>query len=78
MKNGLFLLLFVIIVLGYGGMFVVYMYLVFIFEKLIGYVLSVVSILLLVYGVVVVIGNIIGGKVVNKNLLKVLFWMFLI
>ncbi|MEH7359346.1 MFS transporter [Priestia megaterium] len=78
LKNGPLLLSFAITALGYGGTFVAYTYLAPILEKLTGYAPSAVSILLLVYGVAVAIGNTIGGKAANKNPLKALFWMFLI
>jgi predicted MFS family arabinose efflux permease len=38
----------------------------------------VVNIVLLLYGVAIAIGNIVGGKVANKNPLKALLWMFVL
>lgn len=39
---------------------------------------STVSIILLLYGVAIAIGNIVGGKVSNKNPLKALLWIFVL
>lgn len=63
------------IVFGYGGIFVVYMYLLLMFSGM-GYFISMIVILFIVYGVMVVIGNMIGGYFVNECLVKVLFVMF--
>jgi MFS transporter, DHA1 family, inner membrane transport protein len=78
LKNGPLMLAFAITALGYGGTFVSFTYLAPILEDITGFAPSAVSVILLVYGVAVAIGNSIGGKVANKNPLKALFWMFLI
>ncbi|WP_141434513.1 MFS transporter [Bacillus sp. 03113] len=76
--NGPLLLAFAITALGYGGTFVAFTYLGPILEKITGFAPGAVSILLLVYGVAIAIGNTIGGKAANKNPLKALLWMFII
>lgn len=76
--NGRLLLAFSITALGYGGTFVTFTFLSPILEKLTGYTPSSVSLLLLMYGVAIAIGNAIGGKAANKNPIKALFWMFII
>ncbi|MFT8313820.1 MAG: MFS transporter [Clostridium sp.] len=76
--NGRLLLAFLITALGYGGTFVTFTFLSPILEKVTGYAPSSVSLLLLVYGIAIAIGNTIGGKAANKNPIKALFWMFII
>jgi MFS transporter, DHA1 family, inner membrane transport protein len=71
------ILVFSITALGYGGTFVAFTYLAPILEDITGFNQNSISLILLVYGVAVAIGNTIGGKAANKNPLKALFWMFL-
>jgi MFS transporter, DHA1 family, inner membrane transport protein len=75
--NGPLLLAFAITALGYGGTFVAFTYLTPILQDITGFSPKVVSIILLVYGVAVAIGNSIGGKAADKNPLKALLWMFI-
>jgi DHA1 family inner membrane transport protein len=77
LKNGPLLLAFSITALGYGGTFVAFTYLVPILQDITGYAPSAVSILLLIYGIAVALGNIIGGKAADKNPIRFLFWMFI-
>lgn len=72
------ILAFLITALGYGGTFVTFTFLSPMLENITGYTPSSITILLLLYGVAIAIGNIIGGKVANKNPLKSLLWMFII
>lgn len=60
---------------GYGGTFVVYTYLSPMFSGM-GYSTSMIVILLIVYGVMVAIGNTIGGHFANERPAKALFVMF--
>jgi predicted MFS family arabinose efflux permease len=76
--NKRLLLAFSITALGYGGTFVTFTFLSPILEKLTSYSPNEVSVILLLYGVAIAIGNTIGGKAADKNPLKALFWMFLI
>jgi multidrug resistance protein len=76
--NGRLLLVFIITALGYGGTFVVFTYLSPLLQDITGFQASTVSIILLVYGVAIAIGNIIGGKVSNRDPIKALFYMFII
>ena len=78
LTNGPLLLAFSITALGYGGTFVAFTYLAPILEKVTGFAPSSVSVILLVYGIAVAIGNTIGGKAANRNPLKALTWMFAI
>jgi predicted MFS family arabinose efflux permease len=76
--NGRLLLVFIITALGYGGTFVVFTYLSPLLQEITGFQASTVSIILLVYGVAIAIGNIIGGKASNRNPIKALFYMFIV
>ncbi|MEH6937554.1 MFS transporter [Bacillus sp. JJ664] len=78
LTNGPLLLAFSITALGYGGTFVAFTYLAPILEKVTGFAPSSVSVILLVYGIAVAIGNTLGGKAANRNPLKALTWMFVI
>ena len=75
--NGRLLLMFVITALGYGGTFVVFTYLSPLLQDLTGFEESTVTIILLVYGIAIAVGNVIGGKAANRNPLRALFYMFL-
>ncbi|MGA9289674.1 MAG: MFS transporter [Anaerobacillus sp.] len=78
LTNGKLMLAFAITALGYGGTFVAFTYLAPLLEDVTGLSAKFVSVILLVYGVAVAIGNVIGGKASNKNPLKALFWMFVL
>jgi DHA1 family inner membrane transport protein len=74
--NKRLLLTYLMTALGYGGTFVAFTYLSPILQELTGLSESIVSVILLLYGIAIAIGNIIGGKVSNKNPIKALLWMF--
>ncbi|WP_316836523.1 MFS transporter [Pedobacter nutrimenti] len=74
--NKRLLLVYLMTALGYGGTFVVFTYLSPILQEITGLTQSMVSLILLLYGIAIAIGNLVGGKVANKNPLKVLLWMF--
>ncbi|MGG0188170.1 MFS transporter [Bacillus rhizoplanae] len=76
--NGRLLLLFIITALGYGGTFVVFTYLSPLLQEITGFKAGAVTIILLVYGVAIAIGNVIGGKVANRNPIHALFYMFIV
>lgn len=78
LKNGRLLLAFAITALGYGGTFVAFTYLTPILEEVTGFSASWVSVILLVYGVAVAIGNVIGGKAANERPIRALTWMFVL
>ncbi|WP_232324840.1 MFS transporter [Halobacillus mangrovi] len=78
LKNEKIVLAFIITALGYGGTFVAFTYLAPLLEKVTGFNPSFVSVILLIYGVAVAIGNTVGGKVSNQNPLKALFWMLVL
>lgn len=76
LSNKHLLLAYLMTALGYGGTFVAFTYLSPILQEITGLSENAVSLILLLYGVAIAIGNIVGGKVSNKNPLKALLWMF--
>ena len=78
LTNGRLLLLFVITALGYGGTFVVFTYLSPLLQEITGFNEGSIAIILLVYGLAIAIGNMIGGKLSNRNPIGSLFYMFII
>lgn len=78
LTNGRLLMIFAITALGYGGTFVTFTFLSPILEEITGYQSSTVSLILLIYGMAIAIGNTIGGKAADKNPLKALLWMFIV
>lgn len=74
--NKRLLLTFLMTTLGYGGTFVVFTYLSPILQEITGLSEAVVSLILLLYGIAIAIGNIVGGRVSNTNPIKALLWMF--
>ncbi|OUB07570.1 MFS sugar transporter [Bacillus thuringiensis serovar yunnanensis] len=77
-KNQRILLSLLMTALGFGGTFALFTYLAPILEKISGYSANSISILLLIYGIAVAIGNIIGGKMANQHPVKALRWIFFI
>ncbi|MFE6798243.1 MFS transporter [Paenibacillus chitinolyticus] len=76
--NGRLLLMFVITALGYGGTFVVFTFLSPLLHTVTGFGENTVTLLLLVYGVAIAVGNVIGGKAANRKPLPALLVMFLL
>lgn len=67
---------FLMTAMGYGGTFVVFTYLSPILQEITGLKESLVTLILLIYGIAIALGNLIGGRLANKNPLKALLWMF--
>ncbi|WML58499.1 MFS transporter [Neobacillus sp. PS2-9] len=78
LTNGRLLLVFIITALGYGGTFVVFTYLAPLLQDITGFKEGTVAIILLAYGVAIAIGNMVGGKLSNRNPIGSLFYMFII
>lgn len=76
--NSRLLLIFLITALGYGGTFVVFTYLSPLLQSVTGFKQGTIALILLVYGVAIALGNMIGGKLANKNPIGSLFYMFII
>ncbi|MDQ0781758.1 MFS transporter [Chryseobacterium sp. W4I1] len=74
--NRRLLFAFLMTAMGYGGTFVVFTYLSPILQQITGFQESTVTLILLIYGIAIALGNLLGGKVANKNPLKALLWMF--
>ncbi|TQR20323.1 MFS transporter [Psychrobacillus vulpis] len=77
LTNSRILLILSITALGYGGTFVVFTYLSPLLQTITGFEQGTVTIILLVYGIAIAIGNVIGGKLSNKNPIGSLFYMFI-
>lgn len=78
LTNGRIMLGFLITALGYGGTFVAFTYLTPIMQAVTNISPSLISIVLLVYGIAVAIGNWAGGKLANEDPAKALFYMFIV
>ncbi|UTT43734.1 MFS transporter [Exiguobacterium aurantiacum] len=78
LTNGRIMLGFLITALGYGGTFVAFTYLTPIMQDVTNISPSLISIVLLVYGIAVAIGNWAGGKFANEDPAKALFYMFIV
>ncbi|WP_342412396.1 MFS transporter [Bacillus sp. FSL K6-1560] len=72
--NSRLLLLFV----RYGGTFVVFTYLSPLLQEVTGFKAGTVAVILLGYGIAIAIGNMIGGKLSNRNPIAALFYMFIV
>ncbi len=68
----------VVTALGYGGTFVVFTYLSPLLHEISGFAPSTVALLLLFYGIAIAIGNVIGGRLANRNPVGVLLRMFIV
>ncbi|MFS0654505.1 MFS transporter [Bacillus sp. 179-C3.3 HS] len=78
LKTKRIVLLFLITATGYGGTFVVFTYLSPLLQHVTGLQPETVALMLLLYGIAIAFGNMIGGKVANKQPLKALIYMFII
>ncbi|WP_238590731.1 MFS transporter [Paenibacillus beijingensis] len=76
-RNRRILLALLMTVLGFGGTFALFTYLSPILEEVSGFSSKSISLLLLVYGVAVAIGNVVGGKLANGHPVKALQTVFL-
>lgn len=67
-----------ITILGYGGTFATFTYLSPILENITKVPANKISIILVIYGVAIAIGNALGGKFGNSDPIKVLFKIFIV
>ncbi|MBB3962671.1 MFS transporter [Rhizobium metallidurans] len=74
--SGRLLVVFAMTALGYGGTFVTFTFLASILEQVTGFQASSVSLILVLYGIAIAIGNIIGGRLANRDPIKALAWLF--
>ena len=75
--SGRLLLVFAMTALGYGGTFVSFTYLSPILEGITGFSAASVSLILILYGAAIAVGNIAGGKIANRDPVKALTGLFL-
>ncbi len=74
--SGRLLIVFAMTALGYGGTFVAFTYLAPILQQVTGFSEGSVSLILVVYGIAIVIGNIAGGKIANNDPVRALIILF--
>ncbi|CAH1659567.1 Uncharacterized MFS-type transporter YtbD [Hyphomicrobiales bacterium] len=74
--SGRLLLVFAMTALGYGGTFVTFTYLATILEEITGFAASHVSLILILYGAAIAVGNLSGGRIANRDPVKALTWLF--
>jgi len=78
LASGRLLLAFGMTALGYGGTFVAFTYLAAILETISGFAASQVSLILVLYGVAIAAGNLLGGRIADRNPVRALAWLFLV
>ncbi|QEN88811.1 MFS transporter [Labrys sp. KNU-23] len=74
--SGRLLLVFAMTALGYGGTFVAFTYLASILEKITGFAAGSVSLILVLYGAAIAVGNLVGGRIADRNPAKALIGLF--
>lgn len=74
--SGRLLLVFGMTAFGYGGTFVTFTFLAAMLEEVTGFAASSVSLVLVVYGLAIAAGNLIGGRIADRNPVKALAWLF--
>jgi multidrug resistance protein len=74
--SGRLLLVFAMTALGYGGTFVAFTYLASILEKITGFAAGSVSLILVLYGAAIAVGNLVGGRIADHNPVKALIVLF--
>ncbi len=74
--SGRLVLVFAMTALGYGGTFVAFTYLAAILETITGFAASHVSLILVLYGLAIAVGNLSGGRIADKKPVKALGWLF--
>lgn len=75
--SGRLLIVFAMTALGYGGTFVAFTFLAPILQEITGFPEGSVSLILVLYGIAIAIGNVIGGKIANRDPVKALIGLFL-
>ncbi|WDZ81360.1 MFS transporter (plasmid) [Ensifer adhaerens] len=76
--SGRLLIVFAMTALGYGGTFVAFTFLAPILQEITGFSEQSVSLILVLYGIAIAIGNIAGGKIANSNPVKALVGLFIL
>jgi len=70
------LIVFAMTALGYGGTFVAFTFLASILQEVTGFSASAVSLILVLYGLAIAAGNIVGGRIANRDPVAALTWLF--
>jgi MFS transporter, DHA1 family, inner membrane transport protein len=76
--SGRLLMAFGMNLFGYGGTFVAFTYLAAILEQITGFSSTLIGPMLFVYGASVIVGNIVGGRLANRDPIPVLTIMFVL
>ncbi len=74
--SGRLLIVFAMTALGYGGTFVAFTFLSPILQDITGFSEGAVSLILVLYGIAIAIGNIAGGRIANRDPVKALAGLF--
>lgn len=74
--SGRLLLVFAMTALGYGGTFVTFTFLASILEQVTGFASSSVSLILVLYGAAIAVGNLAGGRIADRNPVRALIGLF--
>ncbi|WP_413990660.1 MFS transporter [Labrys okinawensis] len=74
--SGRLLLVFAMTALGYGGTFVAFTYLASILQEITGFATGSVSLILVLYGAAIAVGNLAGGRIADGNPVKALTGLF--
>lgn len=75
--SGRLLIVFAMTVLGYGGTFVAFTFLAPILQEITGFSERSVSLILVLYGLAIAVGNIAGGRIANNDPVKALIGLFI-
>lgn len=75
--SGRLLIVFATTALGYGGTFVAFTFLASILQEITGFSASAVSLILVLYGIAIAIGNVIGGRIANRDPVRALTGLFI-
>lgn len=76
--SGRLLIVFAMTALGYGGTFVAFTFLAPILQEITGFSEQSVSLILVLYGIAIAIGNIAGGRIANHNPVMALTGLFIL
>ncbi len=76
--SGRLLIVFAMTALGYGGTFVAFTFLAPILQEITGFSERSVSLILVLYGIAIAIGNIAGGRIANSNPVRALVGLFIL
>jgi predicted MFS family arabinose efflux permease len=77
LATGRLLLVYAMTALGYGGTFVAFTFLAPILEQITGFASSAVGLILMLYGVAIAVGNVVGGRISNRDPVKALTFLFI-